>query len=161
MPFLRSVTCTALILLSAGAASAQSRSKKADDPDVKEISSYRLNMDVIQRYVRAVRAGMNDPATKKCFEDNLAGNAPTLDAGEKIIDSCPSGVAQLKAAGLKPREFLIVTAALIGDFMAVGLKKKGAIKEYPPSVSPENAAFVEQNYEKLQAMLAPLTGDDK
>ncbi len=62
------------------------------------------------------------------------------DAGEKIINAC-------RPAGIKPREFLIVTA--------------GDIKEYPSSIPPENAAFVEKNYDKLQTMPAPLSGDGK
>jgi hypothetical protein len=149
------------MVLAAGGAAAQSRAKKADSPDVKEIRDYRLNMDVIQRYVNFFNAIVKDPAAKKCFDNNPPGNAPTLDAGEKIINACPPAVADLKTAGLKPREFLIITGALIGDFMAVGLKKSGTIKEYPASISPENAAFVEQNFDKLQTMLAPLMGADK
>jgi hypothetical protein len=157
----RTATLIGVILLAAGGAAAQSRTKKADGPDLKEIRDYRLNMDVIQRYVNFFKAVTKDPAAKKCFDTDAPGNAPTLDAGEKILNSCPPAVADLKAAGIKPREFLIVTAALIGDFMAVGMKKTGTIKEYPASVSPENAAFVEQNYDKIQSMLAPLMGNDK
>lgn len=159
MTFHRTVVLTGAILLAAASAAAQSHAKKADDPDTKEIRAYRLNMDVIQRYVTAIKTVGNDPGAKKCFENNSPGDARSLDAGEKIINSCPPGVAALKTAGLKPREFMIVTAALIGDVMAVGMKKSGTIKEYPASISPENAAFVEQNFDKIQTMLAPLSGD--
>ncbi|MGA7236669.1 MAG: hypothetical protein WBY44_13365 [Bryobacteraceae bacterium] len=160
MTLQRTLASIIAILLAALAATAQSRSKK-DDPDVKEIRDYRLSMDIVDRYVRAVKSATADPGAKKCFVNNSPGNAPNLDAGEKIINACPAAVADLKTAGIKPREFLIVTAALIGDVMAVGMKKAGTIKEYPSSISPENAAFVEQNYDKLQAMLAPLSGDGK
>jgi hypothetical protein len=35
---------------------------------------------------------------------------------------------------------------------------QGAIKAYPPNtVTPENAAFVEQNYEKLKALAEKMT----
>lgn len=151
--------CAGFLLL-ASVAGAQSR-KKGDDPDLKEMRDYRLNIDVIQRYVGAIKVLGADPAVKKCFDNNSPGSAPTLDAGEKIVNTCPAGVVELKAAGLKPREFLIITGALIGDFMAVGMKKNGIIKAYPSSISPENAAFIEQNYDKLQTMLAPLTGGQK
>ena len=160
MTLQRTLASIFAILLVGLSATAQSRAKK-DDPDVKEIRDYRLSMDVIERYIRAVKSGMADPAAKKCFDNNPPGNAPSLDAGEKIINACPAAVADLKTAGVKPREFLIVTAGLIGDVMAVGMKKAGTIKEYPASISPENAAFVEQNYDKLQGMLAPLSGDGK
>jgi len=148
------------ILLLCASAWAQPRAKAAD-PDLKEMRDYRLNMDVIQRYMNAMKTASNDPGAKKCFENNSPGNAPTLDAGEKLLNSCPAAVTVIKAAGIKPREFLIITGALIGDFMAVGMKKSGTIKEYPASISPENAAFVEQNYDKLQTMLAPMTGNGK
>jgi hypothetical protein len=161
MTFYRTVTLIQGVLLLAALAPAQSRSKKANDPDVKEMRDYRLTMDNIGRYMNSFKIVTNDAVAKKCFENNPPGNAPTLDAGEKIINACPAAVADLNKAGIKPREFLIMTGALIGDFMAVGMKKNGTIKQYPDSISPENAAFIEQNFDKLQAMLAPMTGDGK
>ena len=130
-------------------------------PDLKEIRDYRLTMDVVQRYVKAFSAATTDAAARKCFESSPPGNAPSLDAGEKLINGCPAAASLIKSAGLKPREFLIITGALMGDVMAVGLKKSGTIKEYPQSVSPENAAFVEQNYDKLQTLLTPLMNNAK
>jgi hypothetical protein len=161
MTFHRSVTLFGAIVFGALGAGAQTRAKKADSPDVKEIRDFRLNMDIVQKYIRSFQIASTDPAAKKCFDKNPPGNAPTLDDGEKLMNACPAALADLKTAGIKPREFLVVTAALIGDFMAVGLKKSGTIKEYPDSISAENAAFVEQNFDKLQSMLAPLTGDRK
>lgn len=160
MTFRHVLTLIGGILLAGGGA-AQSHAKKADNPDLKEIRAYRLKMDVIQRYMEAFKTVNNDETAKKCFENNPPANAPTLDAGEKLLNACPSGVAYLTSAGIKPREFLIVTTALIGDFMAVSMKKNKLIKEYPASVSPENAAFIEHHYNKLQVMLAPLTGSQK
>lgn len=153
----RAVALLCAALLATFSLTAQSRARK-DDPDVKEIRDYRLNMDVIQRYIRAFKIVGADEAAKKCLDHNPPGDAPTLDAGEKLLNACPAAVGDLKTAAVKPREFLIVTAALIGDFMAVGMKKAGTIKEYPDSISPENAAFIEQNYDKLQTMLAPFMG---
>jgi hypothetical protein len=148
------------IILLAGGAAAQKRDR-SNDPDVKEMRDYKLSMDAIQRYMNAAAKVEADPAAKKCFDGNSPGNAATLDAGEKMLNSCPPAVADMKAAGIKPREFLVLTGALIGDMMAVGLKKNGTIKEYPATISPENAAFLEQNYDKVQKMLAPLNGGDK
>jgi hypothetical protein len=38
------------------------------------------------------------------------------------------------------------------------MKKQGMIKDYPPnSVTPENAAFVEANFDKLQQMSQKLS----
>ena len=146
------------ICLLAISAFAQPR-KRADSPDLKEMRDYKLSLDAVQRYVGAIKTLNADPAAAKCT--NSPGNAPTLDEGEKLLNACAPAVAAVKAAGLKPREFLILTAALIGDMMAAGMKKQGTIKEYPASISPENAAFVEQNYDKLQKILGPVMSGNK
>jgi len=161
MTFLRPAIAIGAILLAVGGCAGQSRAKKADSPDLKEIRDYRLNMDILQKYIKAYKTVMADPAAKKCAEYNSPGNARTLDEGEKLLNTCAPAVADLNAAGVKPREFLIVTAAVLGDFMAVSMKKAGTIKEYPSSISPENAAFLEQNWDKLQVLVKPLMGDDK
>lgn len=119
---------------------------------MKEIRDYKLTMDAIQHYITAMKAIMADPAAQKCSGGN-SGKAATLSDSEKTLSACTPAMASIKAAGLKPREFLVLTGALMGDMMAVGMKKSGQIKEYPPTLSPENAAFVEQNYDKLGAML--------
>jgi hypothetical protein len=136
---------------------AQAPAKKAETPDRKEIHEYRLNMDVVQRYLGAFKLISNDAAVKKCFNNDAPGNAPTLDIGEKRLSGCPAAVAILKPAGLKPREFMVITGALFSDFIAVGMKREGKLKEYPPTISPDNAAFIDQNFDKLQALIAPIS----
>ncbi len=153
----------AMMLAAAVTAAPQgARAKRTadNDPDLKEMRDYRLSMDKIQKYVAAYKAVVKDP-TATCLKDNSPGDAKTLAEGEKRIASCGRAGADIESAGLKPREFLVLTGALIGDVMLVGMKKQGQIKEYPPAISPENAAFVEQNYDKIQAVLAPMTGDAK
>jgi hypothetical protein len=120
--------------------------------DRREIREFRLTMDVIQRYMGAFQRISNDAGAKKCFQD---GDAATLDAGEKRLKACPAAAALLKSAGLKPREFMVITGALFSDFIAVGMKREGKLKEYPASLSPENAAFIDQNFDKLQSLIAP------
>ena len=51
----------------------------------------------------------------------------------------------------------MITGALFSDFIAVGMKREGTLKEYPPTISPENAAFIDHNFDKLQAMIAPIS----
>jgi hypothetical protein len=115
----------------------------------------------VQRYLNAFKLVSNYAATKKCFENSPPTNAPTLDAGEKIVNSCPAAIGILKTAGVKPREFLVMTGALIADYIAVGMKRQGKLKQYPASISTENASFIEQNYDKLQTMITPLTQQAK
>jgi hypothetical protein len=141
----------------AGAQQAGRHAKAADnDPDLKEMRDYRLSMDKIQKYVAAFKALSNDP-TAACLKDNPPGNAKTLAEGDKIIANCGHAAADIRSAGLKPHEFLVMSGALLGDIMTVQMKKEGTIKTYPDTISPENAAFLEQNFDKVQALLAPLT----
>jgi len=150
-------TLTLLALAAAAVASPQAR-KRANDPDMREIRDYRLSLDKIQHYIDASKAMQKDPAAAACFKDKPPGNQATIDLGQKQIEGCPAAVADLKAAGLTPREFLVLTGSLIGSVFAMEMKRQGTIKQYPDSVSPENAAFLDQNYEKIKAMVAPLMG---
>ena len=123
--------------------------------DMKEIRDYRLSMDNIQKYLNAFKILNADAAAKKCG-DTSNNSAKTLDDSEKALKTCSAAVADLAQAGVKPREFVVMTGALMGDFSLVSMKKAGQIKDYPPSISPENAAFLEQNFDKLQAMMSSM-----
>jgi hypothetical protein len=140
-------------LLAAILAHAQAGQNAAD---MKEIRDFRLSMDNIQRYLGAAKIITNDAAAKKCGDKNQ--NAKTLDDSEKALKSCAAAMADLDKSGMKPREFVVMTGALMSDFMTVSMKKAGQIKDYPPSISPENAAFLEQNFDKLQAMMGSMSG---
>ena len=77
-----------------------------------------------------------------------------------IDTNFPQVAAVLHSHGLSTREYLLVTLAFINDVSFVGMKKQGMIKDYPPnSVTPENAAFVEANYDKLQQIGQKLSHD--
>ena len=146
------------------AAAPQAKKNADSDPDIREIRDYRLSMDALQKFANAYKAMMADSKAQACFKDSPPGNEKSLDLGEKKLNECPAAVADIKAAGLKPREFLVLTAQILGDMMAVELKKAGQIKAYPAdTVSAENAAFLDQNYDKMKALLAPMmnSGGDK
>ena len=156
------VLASASAWLAAAAPQAQSPRRTAEnDPDSKEMRDYRLSIDNIQKYVAASKALGGDPSAASCFKDHPPGNAKTFAEGDKIIASCGRAAADISGAGLKPHDFLVMTGALFGDMMAVDMKKQGEIKAYPATISPENAAFLEQNYAKIQALLAPLMGESK
>jgi len=50
---------------------------------------------------------------------------------------------------------------LINSAAAVQMKKAGTIKEYPDSVLPENAAFVDKNYERIKKIFNSEDASDK
>jgi hypothetical protein len=146
------------------AAAPQAKKNADSDPDIKEIRDYRLSMDALQKFANAYKAMMADSKAQTCFKDSPPGNEKSLDLGEKKLNECPAATADLKGAGLKTREFLVLTAHILGDMMAVELKRGGQIKAYPAdTISPENAAFLDQNNDKMKALLAPMIngGGDK
>jgi hypothetical protein len=133
-----------------------------DNPDLAEARKYTLTMDKVQKLVAAFDAVNKltaaDPALKAKMDADSGPNL-TIDQRAKNIDaSFPQVATAIHAQSLTTREFIIVSIAFINDVTFVGMKKQGMIKDYPPnSVTPENAAFVEANFDKLQQMSQKLS----
>jgi hypothetical protein len=147
----------ALLLSAAGLAAQQAppRGAAPDDADSKEYRNYRLTMDNVDKFVAAskalVKLSHDNPGLEKEMESQQ--DAITIEQAVKTTEKYPAVTAAIKSAGLTTRDFVVMTGTLMGAEMAVGMKKQGRINQYPPSVSPENIAFVEQNWDKLNAMM--------
>jgi hypothetical protein len=157
---------TSVTLLAAGAAMliTPQGGKSADgNSDAPEVYNYRLTMDKIQKAAAATDAVNKLLATNPALKKQMDGedqNGKTIDQMAKNIDTkYPQVAALIRSNGLTTREYIVVTQAFISGVMMVGMKKEGTIKDYPPhSVSPENAAFLEQHFDKLKdlgAKMAP------
>lgn len=157
-----SFAASILILLSAaGIASPQAKPAPQEKltpqetADMREVRGFRLNLDVLNKYDGAVKAiakaVKDDPDLKKQM-DAETGEQSSIDASVKTLEKYPPITAAIKSAGLSNRQYIVMTGTLIGTVLAVGLKRQGQIKAYPPPISPENAAFVEQNYDKVNAI---------
>ena len=155
------VRCIALITSIATLPMAVPTLQGSTPADDKEMRDYRLTMDKVQKYVAAATAMRADAKSSQCLKENNVSAAPTLDAFEKKFNNCPSAVAHVKDAGLAPREMMVMTAVLVGGVMMAGMKKAGQLPKYPAFISPENAAFIEKNAEKLAPMLQPLMKPEK
>jgi len=131
------------------------RGNPPDDADSREYRNYRLTLESVNKFVAAskalVKLSHDNPELEKQME--AQSDARTIDEAVKTTEKYPAVTAAIKSAGLTTRDFVVMTGTLMGAQMAVGMKKQGQIKQYPPSVSPENAAFVEQNWDKLNAMM--------
>jgi hypothetical protein len=67
-------------------------------------------------------------------------------------------------ARLSAEQVLNLTAQILGDMMAVELMRAGQTNGYPAdTISPENAAHLDQNSDKMKALSAPMmnSGGDK
>ena len=152
------LTLTALAIYST---SAIAQKHGADNPDVVEIVHYHLNTPRLDQFIAATSALTKlvdaNPDLRKSMN---SGSDDDESLTQKAADwdlHFPQATAVVKSAGLSTREYLVISIALFNDVMIVGMKKQGAIKEYPAdAITPENAAFVEQNYDKIEKALAPL-----
>ena len=133
-----------------------------DNPDVIEIRHYHLTMDKAEKTGTAMQ-GINqlvasNPSLNAAMDANTAtGKKPITQQAQDIDAKYPQLAAVIHANGLETREFIVITGAIINDAGFVGLKKQGLISAYPPnSILPENAALVEQNWDKFQAIMAKM-----
>jgi hypothetical protein len=136
------------------------------DADANEYKNYRLNMNNVTQYVTATKAILkvmnDDPEVKKQLESQR--DVPTIDEAVKTTEKFPAVTAAIETTGLTTRDYVVISGTLMGVTMAVGMKRQGQIKAYPTTVLPENVAFVEKNYEKLNSMMKALrqaSGDDE
>ncbi len=136
-----------------------------NDPDMIEVRHYRLTMDKLEKAANATQqvnaALAANPALKKRV-DAADDTDLTIDQKVKRFDATfPEAAAIVHRNGLGTREYIMVSLALMNDYMLVGMKKQGTIKEYPPnSVTPENAAFVDANFDKLKVIVDKMTPPD-
>ena len=151
---------TCLTLVATGAmmvVAAQAGKAAGGDPDAAEVYNYHLTMDKIQKAAAATDAINKYLAANPAVKSQMDGednSGKTIDQQAKILDTkYPQAAAIIKSNGLTTREDILVTRVFITGVMFVGMKKQGAIKDYPPnSLSPQNAAFLEQNFDKLQGL---------
>ena len=151
MTFLRAVP----LLLIAALAPAQTAAKKAETADSKGDPRIPPQYGRGRAVYERVYADQQRRGVEKMFRGQCGRKCSDAGRRRKRLRACPGAAAILKTARIKPREFMVITGALFSDFIAVGLKRHGSAKEYPATISPENAAFIDQNFDKLQAMMAP------
>jgi hypothetical protein len=158
--------CIPLLALAvAGPVLSQSAKNVDKDPEVIEVREYRLTMDKIDKLVTATLALnkllASDPELKKKVDANSEEDKSIDQKARRIDAEFPQAAAALHTSGLSTREYIVMSLAFINDVAFVGMKKQGAIKEYPSnSVTAENAAFVEQNFDKLQEISKKLVPPD-
>ena len=149
---------TGIMAIAAGAvlvvgAAAQNRSG-VNDADQKELYNYVLTMDKIQKIGNATKA--LEVLAKQHPEIQSEDNAKTIDDTVKKFQKYPEAVAAISKNGMSPREYTVGVMVVIQAGMAVGFKKSGTYKEYPPEmlklVSRANLDFTEQHWDEIQKL---------
>lgn len=128
-----------------------------NDPDMAEARSYRLTMDKVEKLAAAIDA-LNqleaaNPALKAKM-DAEPDDDQTIDEKVHTLDArFPEAADLVHRNGLTSREYVVVSLAFLNDLAFVAMKRQGALQTYPPgSITPENAAFVQANYDRLQQL---------
>lgn len=137
--------------------------QKKVDPDEQEVIKFRLTTDNFNKFSAASTALMklthSDPKLREQISDEQQGK--TLAQSVSAIERHPNVVAAIRGAGMSTHDYIVMTATLVTSGMVVGMKRDGTIKEIPAMVSAENAAFVDQNYDKIKELLTRMQADNK
>ncbi len=156
-PALAALTLAAALAAAQGPAVASN-----NNPDLVEARNYTLTMDKIEKLAAAMDAVNKmlaaDPALKAKVNAGSSNNLPIDQQARTMDANFPQITAVIHAHSLTTREFILISVAFINDVTYVGLKKQGMIQAYPPnSITPQNATFVEANWDKLQAIGKKIT----
>ena len=139
------------------------RGAQASDPDQAEMTSFRLTMDNLDKFATASKGLLKYQKEKQSLEDSMSNDADarTISGMVRTVEKYPALVSVIKSAGLSVRDYSVMSGTLVTSAMAVGMKKQGLIPQIPPTVSAENAAFVDKNYDKIEALMKTLRGDEQ
>lgn len=135
-----------------------------ENPDVVEIRQYALTLDKAQKTANAMNAINRlvaaNPKMSAAMDagSDSTGQKPITQQARDIDSKYPEVASIIQANGLTTREFIVVTGAIMNDLGFVGMKKQGMISACPPgSVTPANAALIEQNWAAFQAIGAQMS----
>lgn len=133
------------------------------DPDLIEVRGFRLTMDKVEKLATTVndlnQLESADPNLKSKMDADFSDDQ-TIDAKVQSLDTrFPEAADVVHRHGLTSREYIVVSLAFLNDVAFVAMKRQGAIDSYPPgAITPENAAFVEANYGRLEELSNKITG---
>jgi hypothetical protein len=156
----RLAACLAFAIAVVVPACAQSA---GSDPDLSEVRSYPLTMDKVEKLAAAIDAlnqlEATDPALKSKMDVD-PDDDPTISGKVRSLDTrFPEAADVVHRNGLTSREYVVVSLAFVNDVAFVAMKRQGSLQAYPSgSITPENAAFVEANYDKLQQLSREISG---
>lgn len=147
--------CAAGVLLGSSAAAQSKTRASGDDRDQKELYNYVLTMDKIQKIGTATKA-LSELGKRHPELQNESDNNKNLDELARNFQKYPEAVAILARNGMTPREYSVGILTLMQASIAVGFKKSGTYKEYPPEmlklVSKANLAFVDQHFDEIKKL---------
>ena len=160
------------------AAATPSAANAQADEDLSDISKYKLSMDKIDKYIQsqrnlAAKLKSMTPAERQALKDRgEASDAnASLDDMTAKIEKEPVMVDAIRAAGLSPREYIMITLSMMQTAMAASVaqmrpndNQDSLIREM--KANPENikwynehAAEINQKTKAVEAEMKALDSD--
>ena len=146
--------------------------------DLSDISRYRLSMDKIDKYIQsqrnlAAKLQSMTPAERQALKDRGEASDPnaSLDDMTAKIEKEPAMVDAIRAAGLSPREYVMITLSMMQTAMAAGVAQMRpndnqdslirAMKANPENIKwyNEHAAEINQKTRAVEAEMKALDSD--
>jgi len=134
-------------------------SRAADDPETKEIESYRLTLPVLQKMGVANKAFADalrhDPAAQQQLEaeSDKADDKQSLADMERKLAAMPYMNEALTSAGLSAHEYAIFEWCAFQAAMAAGLEKAGQLPALPAGLQRANVQFMKDHEKEFAAAM--------
>lgn len=142
------------------------------DQDLNDVSTYKLSMDKIDKYIQAqknlaAKVKSMSPAEREALSNNDMSD-PNTSLNDMVarIDKQPAMVDAIKAAGLSTREWVLVTMSMMQTGMAAAVLKMRP-KDNQDSlmremkVNPDNIRFFNEHEAEITAKTKAIEADMK
>ncbi|NNF58908.1 MAG: hypothetical protein HKN04_11785 [Rhodothermaceae bacterium] len=124
------------------------------------LTTYRLDMDKLERWERAVEHLQQLSDAHPELEDtwrNRDADSASFDELIALIEDEPLARQALDDAGTSPREYVLTTLALVHAMTARAAEDLGEFAQgivVPEEVNPENVTFVREHDTEIQRLFA-------
>lgn len=127
------------------------------DADANEIRSYRLRMDKVQRFFDAnLRLAAAAKGMDSTEGPDLSDANQSLDDMEAVIARHPQMSAAIRAAGLSPREYAVISLAYLQAAMAGSIAEQQKLDDQAAAkqmqANADNIRFVREHKAELERM---------
>ena len=142
----------------ASSQSAAPAASQSGDEELKDVSSYHLTMDKIDKYIAAERnlaakAKSMTPEERQALEergDQDSDSDASIDDMVKKFDSEPVLKSSIQDAGLSTREFVMITMSMMQSGMAAAVLKMRPNDNQDSLIrsmqaNPENVKFFQEH----------------
>lgn len=125
----------------------------AHEPTANDIADYKLDMDKMQKYAKAMRGFAALAKT-----DSAAAQAMGTHANETTaqtiarIESSPAAMRVLRETGLTAKDFVWITAAWLQAAMTQAVLESSPQSKLPAGQNPQNVEFLRAHRAELEAM---------